>query len=237
MASPKAKKTKTIQRPGSSSRRAYGALGGAKPRMFRASHDVGQLVDDEVAKTNRTQSTVIDERLRRSYWIEDRFSETLIRNFGGRGAMALGFIVARAAVAVEHTMHARATDSAEVASQVSKAVAAIVDLVCRPASGHSDCGPTMLLELKTAKLESDVPKPAAVLESQIEMYAGDLGGVGEPWRRVVLAIDRNLAEEHRELWWPLADMPEPTRSQVVPLVPLRPSIDDLRAVWQVRDEV
>ncbi len=115
-------------------RRGYGELGGAKPRMFRASPDVDAILDAEVEKSGRTQSAIIDEGLRRAFWQEQKYEEALERNFGGRDNFAMGFLVARIVTGIEHDMKATVRDSGAVREQVAMALRMLADSVA-PAVG------------------------------------------------------------------------------------------------------
>jgi hypothetical protein len=215
------KKSKTA-----TSRRVYGELDGAKPRVFRASTDVGALLDKKVIETGRTQSSLIDEGLRRVFWDERRYSETLERNFGGAIAYAQGFLFSRVIAGVEQTMQARFADNATVARQVSKALDALIQAMV----------PDVVIEVdESSKVSLEVKHPHPLSSSgdaaeQSELYAT---GRQEPWLQVLTAIDRNL-KTGDDLWWPLADVPPAEQQKYRPEVPLRPSIADLRAVWRWR---
>jgi hypothetical protein len=211
----------------STQRRVYGELDGAKPRVFRASTDVGVLLDQKVAETGRTQSAVIDEGLRRVFWNEQSYCETLIRNYGGAAAYAQGFIYSRVIVGVEQAMQARFSDNAVVAEQVSKALQALVKSMIPDVIIDTGDSPTVQVEVKHAPRRNTDAKASVDAANQAERYATDQ----EPWLQVLTAIDRNL-RTGSELWWPLADVPPSAQQKYQPEVPLRPSIADLRAVWR-----
>lgn len=100
-------------------RRAYGELGGSQPRLFRPSTDVDQMLDDEVERTGKSQSAIIDEGLRRAFWRDDNYQQALERNFGGRENLAIAYLIARSITGIEHEMRQTARDSAEVREQVA----------------------------------------------------------------------------------------------------------------------
>jgi hypothetical protein len=208
-------------------RRAYGALDGAKPRIFRASTDVGALLDQKITETGQTQSSIIDEGLRRVFWNEARYGETLVRNHGGPIAYAHGFIFSRVVVGIEQAMQARFSDSALVAEQVSKALHALVSSMIPDVIIDADGPLKVQVEVKHAPRRDADAKASVDAADHAERYAADQ----EPWLRVLIAIDHNL-RTGTELWWPLADVPPTEQQKYQPEVPLRPSIADLRAVWR-----
>ena len=203
-------------------RRSYGALGGTKPRVFRASEDVSALLDERVIETGRTQSAIIDEGLRRVFWTEEQYTNALARNFGGSALLALAFLIARIIAGIEHRMKARMADSSEVSQQAAHAVSQLIGSLATGGPGGSSSK-----QVGAANATARFKLQGSFRRATICSAAEDLD---VSWLLVMREIDSNL-EHGGDLWWPLADAADISLRGIAPLPPLRPSIADLRAVW------
>ena len=210
---PGTKQSRTPNKKKVAARRGWGQLEGTKARVFRPSPDVAASLDELVSLSGRTQSAVIDESLRRAFWNERRYMDMLVRNFGGPRVFAFAYLMARAACGIEHLMQGRADKEISIAAQIQKATTALSsmhDIEMRDANGRLFAAG----ELKNTHRSKHVRSEDT-----------------EPWESVLTAIDRNLQADGEEFWWPLGDVADGQSLELHPQLPLRPSLEDLRAVW------
>ena len=133
----------------------------------------------------------------------------------------------RASVGIEHAMQGRADVDYVIAQQTTAAIEWLVQV--------KFCRPTYNLSKEIGALSAAVRAPAAANHwrpvpwspAKLDPLTAEVRQL-EVWQDVICAIDHNLRQGN-ELWWPLADTTEVP--ELTPLVPLRPSLEDLRAVW------
>lgn len=95
---------------------------------FRPSAETRALIEQAAVAADHSIATEIDRRLMLSFWKEDALRSTQHAAFGGEHNLALAFLIARLAVAVEHECKMKWTDDESVWREVASAIVAFLQL-------------------------------------------------------------------------------------------------------------
>ncbi len=193
---------------------------------FRPSQDVYEMVTAAASQGGLTINAEIDATLRLTYQRKTLDLEQLMDGFGGAEGFAFGFLMARIRSGVEHECQQRASASAVVREQVQRLSDIIISRMVDSPTARSE--PVAIVESKYSK---SLPS-AADMEAEVLKYIeGAPKASDQPWRRVFVAIHRNLHSDDSDLWWPLSDLPAGKRRSAQGQPPLRPTKEQLLAVW------
>jgi hypothetical protein len=200
---------------------------GAGPRKqvgYRPDEDVLQMVKHAASVSGRSVSAEIDAVLRRAYIEGQQDRAELEDLFGGPTNFAYGYLMARIRVGIEaeHQMNAA------FGNVVDTEVRAAHDLIMQAADGTITIA--QIKHARTNKPGTGANQAAAFVSHKTASPAEV-----QAWHRVLLAIHKNLTSQATELWWPLSDLPAKRRRSGADKPPLRPSLEQLRAVWPFRD--
>jgi hypothetical protein len=201
-----------------------------KPKGTGARTQLGYRPDDEVlamirqaAETaGRTMSAEIDATLRRAYQMNRQDRAELEDLFGGADNFAFGFLMARVRSAIESECLHFALPGTAAEAQVKQAH----DFVVTTASGK-----TFAVETKPAGTGQTEPTTRTEIPPVFISFSSTSL---EPWHRVLAAIAQNLSSPGTEIWWPLADHPKQRRRAEEAEPPLRPTLEQLRAICPLR---